>query len=169
MTIAYLAELVLAVAAGFGLLHVEERVLGVPNAFNYLGGVLHAQFYVVTGMSLVGLAGLVIEVALRRSPAHWGLGRWTWAIAGLFAVSHLLGQLPNLVTHYRAGFRWQTIWSLFFSGPVGQSLALVLISVWITTCLARLPRDPAPDAREWAGRALGAAVLLSFCLRFTVY
>ena len=164
MSIAYGLELVLAVAAGLGLVRYAERVAGMPLDLTSRLGLLNAEVYASAGVALVGLAGLLVERARRRSPAHWGLGRWSWAVAGLYAAwVHLVGFEGAAFRGYnQLGLIWVYFYGLREARP---SLVPMLLSVWLTARFARLPRDPAPDAREWAGRAFGGFVVVVTAIR----
>jgi hypothetical protein len=110
----------------------------------------------------MGSLGLFVERIRKRSPPVWGLGRWTWSLMipiFLFpfledSVSELLfGKgvkallvLPNVQ-------KTLAIESLYNRFP--STYLTVLFACLIATRIAGLPRDPAPDAREWAGRAYG--------------
>ena len=96
ISIAYILELVAAVAAGLGLVRYAATV-GMPFDLSTRRGWLAAWDYLSTGIALVGLLGMLAESARRRSPERWGFGRWTWAIAGLYAVAiHGVGVAKGL-------------------------------------------------------------------------
>src|SRR5207249_3186979 len=42
---------------------------------------------VVCSVAVIGFLGLVFEVLRGRTPAHWGIGRWSWSFAGLYALA----------------------------------------------------------------------------------
>jgi hypothetical protein len=159
ISIAYVLELVAAVAVGLGMYRYAETV-GMPFDLTTGLGLSRAWIYVSAGIALVGLVGLVVEVARRRAPERWGLGRWTWAVVGVSIVAvHLVGMVKGVREGmFYLGFPW-----IYFYGiqPAWSYLGLALVSVWIATRMARLPRDPKPDAREWAGRVYGGLVTVT--------
>jgi hypothetical protein len=162
-SIAYVLELVAAVAVGLGMVQYARSV-GSPFDLATRWGLSEAWVYLSSGIALVGLVGLVVEVARRRSPERWGLGRWTWAIAGLYVVAiHLAGVAKGVREGmFYLGFPW-----IYFYGlrPAWPYLGVGLVSTWLAARMARLPRDPKPDAREWAGRVYGVLVVVTSVLR----
>ena len=157
ISIAYLLELVAAVAAGLGLYRYAGTV-GMPFDLATRRGLLDAWTYLAAGIALVGLVGIVAEAARRRSPDRWGLGRWTWAIAGLYTVAiHAAGIAKGL----REGMFYLGLPWIYFYGlrEAWTYLGPALVSAWVAARMARLPRGVAPDAREWAGRVYGILVV----------
>ena len=162
-SIAYVLELVASVAVGLGMLRYA-RTVGMPFDFATRRGLLDAWDYLSAGIALVGIVGIVVEVTRRRSPERWGLGRWTWAIAGLYIVAiHVLGVAKGLREGmFYFGLPWIYFYGLRDASPY---LGPALVSAWLAARMARLPRDPTPDAREWAGRVYGGLVVVTSVLR----
>ncbi len=161
-SIAYVLELVAAVAVGLGMFRYA-RTVGMPF-FATWRGLLDAWDYLSAGIALVGLVGIVVEVVRRRSPERWGLGRWTWAIAGLYIVAiHVLGVAKGVRdSMFYLGMPWIYFYGLRQAWPY---LGPALVSAWLAARMARLPRDRKPDAREWAGRVYGALVVVISIVR----
>jgi hypothetical protein len=166
ISIAYVLELVAAVAVGLGMLRYA-RLVGMPFDLATRRGVLDAWSYLAAGLALVGLVGTAVEVARRRSPERWGLGRWTWAIAGLYTVViHGLGVAKGIRdAMFYLGLPWIYFYGLLWAWPY---LGPALVSAWLTARMARLPRDPKPDAREWTGRIYGLLVVVASVVRLVV-
>jgi hypothetical protein len=163
ISIAYILELVAAVAVGLGLYRYADAV-GMPFDWATRRGVLAGWTYLSTGIALVGLVGVAVEAARRRSPELWGMGRWTWAIAGIYAVAvHGVGGAKGIREHmFYLGMPWVYFYGLPDAWPyLGPALA----SAWLAARMARLPRDPKPDAREWAGRVYGTLVVVTSVIR----
>ncbi len=121
----------------------------------------------LTGLALAGGGGLVVETIRGRRPATWGLGRWIWSIAGVFAALSVASQLAALALNRAVrkdrlpplggavqGVLERTAIYQFFGG-FGWAIA----AVCATAMLARIPRDPEPDAREWAGRLFASLAI----------
>lgn len=136
-------------------------------AFTDLGDPLCSGLALVEGTALwVGFLG-------RRSPKVWGFGRLTWAITFFVVIAASLEEVvwcaargwmsggpesggPGADEPYLIGAVFQDSWDWFlsYSGDSisNSSLPVCLAGLLITSLVARFPRDPAPDAREWAGR-----------------
>ncbi len=165
-SIGYVLELVAGVAVGLGMFRYAQQV-GFPFDLTTWWGLGEAWVYLSSGMALVALAGIGVELARRRSPERWGLGRWAWAIAGLYVVAvHLAGVAKGV----REGMFYVGMPWIYFYGlrPAWEYLGVALISAWLAGRMARLPRDPRPDAREWTGRIYGVLVAVSSIVRLVV-
>jgi hypothetical protein len=175
-----MVEFVAAVAAGMVLERATTQfhrdlfhdVASYPRWVQY--GIYLTEFGdpFCTGITLVEGAVLWIEACRRRAARIWGFGRLTWSVSFCVAVLMMLkmliwvparemwdGVLPDmrLILHH---------WTEYFDSAQSEILIrsgvpLVLISLLMTSLVARWPRDPSPDAREWTGRIFcGALVLL---------
>ncbi len=122
---------------------------------------------ILTGMALAGGVGLAVETVRGRRPASWGLGRWIWSIATMFMVFFVASSLagwrsidssartgcPRSAWRSRAYFERIAIHQFF------GAFAWTIAAVCTTAMLARSPRDPEPDAREWAGRLFASVAV----------
>jgi len=174
--LAYVMELVVGVAVCAGLLRDEvsdprlrDRLPNAP-ASEWLRLVGETS---LTGLALVGGLGLAVEAIRGRSPATWGLGRWIWSIAGSYAVLNIAANLAYAVVRRlldrRVVLAPEMIAGLLRYLVRGQMLTefvWALTAVCLTAAFARAPRDPSPDAREWAGRIYASLVIaLEIALR----
>ena len=170
--IAYLMELVVAAA----ICTVMVRDLTTTPSLSALTGGFSTIFSrmqwiggaILAGLALTGGLGLAVESLRGRRPSSWGVGRWIWAIASLSLVILALVKAAGLtmvlarkgVTGRWIPYYWQVkqhVYQYFIEGPLFPVAAFGLIAL-----LARTPRDPSPDAREWTGRLyLGFAVLVN--------
>ena len=170
MRIGYAMELVLNIAVGLLVVRIGTQVVEVAAPTNVAEFVSRALTligaYFLSGFALVGALGLVVEAARRRSPEHWGLGRWSWVFAGLFVLACNADRLINFILP--SNFPHDKI--LYLVEGWGDSWHLIgpmLGGLWVITRMARLPRDPAPDAREWAGRVLGISLVVFSVIAMT--
>jgi hypothetical protein len=183
MRLGYALELVAGCGVGLALARYEfrlwywhERALGVaskpPQWANLVGG------GVLTGMALVSALSLVVEVVRHRSPTIWGPGRLIWMASG--ALILMIGGWSGVIGAILAVQRLRNDlhlhswgeWIGWLAGYPVESwagswrcLAWTPAALWLTTIVARLPRDPAPDAREWTGRAFAILILASAVFR----
>jgi hypothetical protein len=160
-----LIELVLAFAVALAIRNMRS-----PAPWVAKGGSLEGRLYTWTlifgfggflrGLGLMGSLGLYVERIRKRCPPVWGLGRWTWSLMIpilLFpllqhSVSELLfGKGVKALLVLPDVEKTFGIESMFNSFPSAH--LTVLFACLVATRTAGLPRDPAPDAREWAGRA----------------
>ena len=107
------------------------------------------------GLGLMGSLGLFVERIRKLSPPVWGLGRWTWSLMipiFLFPfLQHSVGEL--LFGEGVKGLLGTITFEIELSLRDFPRMQLaVLFAFLIASRVAGLPRDPAPDAREWAGR-----------------
>lgn len=165
--IAYAMELVIAVAVGFAAWRYEAATYRL-DYLNFRHFELFAGYF-LPGIAIVGGVGTWLEMARGRSPKGWGSGRITWSVAALYVAFINLSLAAQLAQNYLHGNYW---WR--GSGPVGgitrmwdnheYDLGWVVAAIWISARLARLPGDPAPDAREWAGRVFSSVAVTASVL-----
>jgi hypothetical protein len=119
--------------------------------------------------------------AVRLRPARvWGIGRLTWSLALVFLMLASVEHAVWLVARYRQGgsqdgdlgtilrFWWE--WSQTEGiRIVASQLPLFLGALLVTGLAARWPRDPAPDAREWSGRAFLGVIMVLYVTHQAVY
>jgi hypothetical protein len=162
----YALELVAVLAVGLAFLRLwtdeaeaAPRHLRLAHYFKAFGDSFP------TGVALAGLLGLGIEVARGRSPAIWGLGRWVWSFAGLcFFFESSFMVVVNVADNAHHGkpidFVSQILeWLPWFGAVQWGAIAWGVVAVALTRRLARLPPDPAPDAREWSGRVFAGFLM----------
>lgn len=164
----YAMELVVVVASGLAL---ARSTLGDPSLRRYLGADstdLPGFLLIDTtlgGIAVAGGIGLAIEAVRRRSPPSWDIGRWCWAVAAMTVVLRAasvaismglptwkdLGRrsfdASSALFHARLSLAWTFTRSVGLPFAAAAIVALIVRSKGIT-----------PDAREWAGRALLAAI-----------
>ncbi len=159
----FVMELIVAAAVCFALVrsHVSRSgwatSAGTPTPENWLR-LVGGSF--LTGLALAGAGGLATESIRGRRPSSWGLGRWIWSIAGFFMIFVAAELIAETAVLYfgpaSRSFNWAAMlaylperWAVhqFFSG-----FAWAIAAVCTTAMLVGVPRDPDPDAREWAGR-----------------
>jgi hypothetical protein len=171
--LAYALELVFVLAIGLALFRLQfdfrtqsEDPDDAPRHLqlaNYLKG-FGDSF--PTGVALAGLLGLGIEVARKRSPAIWGFGRWTWSVAGLyFLLNSAFSVLVAAASNAYHGVPIHIVplilrWLPWYGALQWGRIAWGLVAIGITRRLARVPPDPAPDAREWAGRIFAVLIVV---------
>jgi hypothetical protein len=162
--LAYALELVFVVAVGLALFraqsdsHLQSEANGAAQLYRLTSLLKHFGDSFPTGVAIAGLLGLWIEVARKRSPAIWGFGRWTWSVAGLYFL--LNSGFMVLVAAASEAYQGRPIhivaliltWLPWYGALEWGRIAWGLVAIGITRRLARVPPDPAPDAREWAGR-----------------
>lgn len=167
--IGFLAEIVCGVALGFAAVRWASgsQTVQAMRGSNLL--VSRITTFVNPFVSLTALSGLVavaLEVLLRRRPAVFGIGRWTWAATGAFVVVHFLRdfvrwRIPFAQARVNSPLdtfhEWLGSWLL---GGTSGAITSTIVGVWIAYSLAGYHRDVAPDGREWLGRLFGIAVVL---------
>lgn len=165
--IAYVMEIILAIAVGLAAWRYEAGHYRL-DYLNFRHFELIAGYF-LPGVALVGALGTWFEAVRRRAPAHWGLGRLTWSIAGLYIVFVNLSLTAQLVQNYLHGNYWWRASGL--AGGVTRmwdnheyDLGWVVAAVWITALVSQLPGDPSPDGREWAGRVFSVLVMAASLL-----
>ncbi len=120
----------------------------------------------VVGITLVGGLGLAVEIICRWGKGGvWGLGRWIWSLSAL-SIALLLIETSIDTPLYRTKWLGQptSFHSLlgFFHNDLTFSLGRIclhLSAFLVVSSLVRSPGSGVADAREWAGRALGVALL----------
>lgn len=160
----YVLELVATAALCFGLMRFHSPRMVPTGRMPASGWVRFSGGALLTAMTFTNGIGLVLETIRGRRPVSWGLGRWIWSIAVLFLAFSLAGQSFVAVTQYLRVFprsrgfvyvfghvfEWLVVHP-FFGGS-----AWAIAAVCATSMLAGSPRDPKPDAREWAGRVFAS-------------
>ncbi|MDR3621343.1 MAG: hypothetical protein P4L85_18475 [Paludisphaera borealis] len=123
----------------------------------------------LAGVALAGGVGLAVEILRRRSPAIWGWGRWTWSLEFFVALIVLAGGIEGVLLGLAADSGSSPAWDVIYAEHLktwtytfSNTILSVLAPFLITARLARLPADPSPDGREWAGRAFALASILWF-------
>lgn len=169
MKLWYLAELIVEIAIGIMFIRIAYDALGygdgeaanVDAVREYLG-VFGPVF--LSGIGAAGAIGLAVEAMRGRSPRPLGIGRWVWAIAGLYALvinlKSVLILYPLTIEALGLVERGREAWG---------SLGPLLIAFWIAARMARVPRAGSADAREWAGRVLAGAILLQSVIELASY
>ncbi len=163
MRLAYVLELVAAAAVCFAVVRSQLSSRWVSLNFpapGYSGFVRLFGGAFLTGLALSGGVGLAVEAFRGRRPSTWGLGRWVWSIAAMFVLFSVASGLVALEVNRLVrddslppldgavgGLLTRTAIYQFFGG-----FAWTIAALCATAMLAGSPRDPEPDAREWAGR-----------------
>ena len=125
------------------------------------------------GAVLAGVVGLWIEAARGRSLRPWGAGRRGWSLLALVYLLRLGGRLSLNLGLLRSADSLSLL--MIYLGRELDYLitnidfdpACILVAVALTSRMAGTARGPAADTREWAGRALLAAIVVeesAFCL-----
>lgn len=159
-------ELVVGLAAGMALARFTSDLSGTSqyNVFLYLR--LTAAF--LAGISLVMGLRLWVEAIRPHEHRVWGIGRWTWSLSAasiMLHVARMAVAAPSTI--YRREQRIITYNELNSSvisaaeWPINV-LPGFLIAFLITARIARWPRDPAPDYREWTGLAFASLLIIHF-------
>jgi hypothetical protein len=166
MKVAYTLEVVALLAVGLGSARsfASEITRDPRDVFLWLrmagGGFLPAA-------ALVGCLGVWAEYARGRSPRPWGLGRWIWAMVGLYLLARAGAACAcNFIRGSRDGWTaWETLERLPGTATAGlaywflPSAPYLLIALAATHAVVVPGPRPRPDAREWAGRVFGASVV----------
>jgi len=157
----YAMEFVVVLAVGMGLARFVWVVYG-KDAETLLD---RLQIFIVpflVGIGLAGGLGTWLEAARRRSPPIWGVGRWAWSVSALCVLLKVLDLSVNLLFSH-----WRGNDAIHELGMVGDLMILLFAretwwistAAWLTSLIIRQPRDPSPDAREWAGHFYLAALV----------
>jgi hypothetical protein len=165
----YAMELILAAGICFGFVRhqftwwVSPNTPGVHGSdwVHLYGGAL------MTGLALTGGVGLAAEAIRGRRATSWGLGRWIWSIAGLSSAFYVAVQFAVLAISRRDTLPGTSPFLVAVRPILERSVvhhffggfAWAIAAVCTTAMLARAPRDPEPDAREWAGRLFASLVV----------
>jgi len=169
--IAFLLELILALAVGMGLARANPRgaeYLAAVSTFGwgYLIGQVSGNIF--EGFALVvGLATL-IERVRGRSPSIWGPGRWALSVICIYAIFlYISTAAAEFVALFRVRGEVNWLHEFGLSELIASNSMLVrmtvpwfLLALGITYRVVRPARDPSPDAREWAGRVFAALVVV---------
>jgi hypothetical protein len=176
MRLAYLLELVLAIGVGLGLARYRLNWPDLPESYPHLASI--DQFEVgsdsfLAGVGLVGGLALGLRAALGRERRPWGPGRWVWFLIPTYLLLTLSDRVAGTVAA-------RSIRS-FSSDPLGAEVingfwgdyggfllpaddlrfVWFLLAAGLTGLVARAPHDPAPDAREWAGRVVAVLIIVN--------
>jgi hypothetical protein len=166
LNLANVLELVVAAAAGMALARFMQDLKGTTQytAFTYLE--LAAAF--LAGISLLMGLRLWVEASRPREHRLWGIGRWAWSLSAASIVLHVAWMAVaapstiyrrehRIITHDELGSSLLTsaVWAMdVFPG--------LLIAFLITALVARWPRDPHLDYREWTGRAFAGLLIIRY-------
>jgi hypothetical protein len=171
--LAYVVELVVALAAGLALARWTcsgVTGLGFRSATLVLNTVRYTVEPTLCGLALVGCAGLAVELARKRSPKIWGLGRWVWAVSGGLILMELAVQLgfESILLWKRGGYtalssQLSRLARGLLSSHFFSQGAWFLLCICVIAWLAGQLKDPGPDAREWSGRAF-LAILVAWAI-----
>ena len=155
-----LAELVFALGCGMALVRACHE--GTPLG-NYGPRYLAEPF--LAGISVAGAALLAVETLRRRDRRSWGIGRWTWAVAGSVVILVLMEfwavhcayvwKAGRAISGYRLYRQTCGVCSTIFH----QRVNWVLLASWFAFRRTGAFRDPEPDAREMTGRLLLATII----------
>jgi hypothetical protein len=164
MSIAYLMELVAALAVGLGFSVVNDGIRMERGLNENPARIRDFAFDLFLGVASAELIGLAVERSRGRGPAVWGFGRWVWALFGVAALLEFgkglaYAALADAVDR-RVMPRLSEVYHNAVMTPwwLVAGLAWIPVAFWVTARLARLPGDPNPDAREWAGRVFGVTL-----------
>jgi hypothetical protein len=187
--LSYAIELVMAVAAGLALeratIHFHRDLFNdiakFPRWVQY--GIYLTEFGdpFCTGLVLVEGAAVWIDTGRRRTSRVWGFGRLTWSVSFCVAILTSLKMLvwvaarevwDNVPLPPAVGSILRQWWKFFIEDNdyiiTKTNASLVLAAFLITSLPARWPRDPSPDAREWAGRIFFGALILLYLTHETL-
>lgn len=173
MRLSYGLELVGVAAVGLGLaswrMSWEELTMyfgPMQSPFDRFEFGADAFF---AGAGLAGGAATIAEGLRRKAP--WGPGRWAWAFLGMYVF---LTQADKSLCRFTASYVPdasfpEPVWEGVLRGIQGHNgLLLFPEAAWATIALglialvARSPRDPVPDAREWCGRVFASLVIVAW-------
>ena len=171
--LSYVLELVLALAVGLALARWSSAGVmgwGVRRPAMLLSALRYTVEPALSGIALVGCAGVAFELIRKRSPKIWGVGRWIWSLSGFLILIDLTLQLSSetiLIWRHRghppnAEELAREVRALLSSHFFSQG-SWFLLGVCLTAWMAGQLRDPHPDAREWTGRVF-LAVLVSWAI-----
>lgn len=182
----YVLELVATAALCFGMVRAQVIAArgdvvgwsGLPPGMDASYWVRRAGGPLLAGLAIAGGVGLAVEAIRGRKPSSWGLGRWIWSIAGLTLLVNVAAD------GFSFGVEWLS-WKAgahrppvsmapsamgirFFHWPMYHffdQFGLAIAAVCTTAMITRQPHDPAPDARDWAGRLFASlAVALTIAV-----
>ncbi len=170
MKLSYVIESIVVVAFGLGFArwHIQD-----PNYSSGYAQLIWALWLkeagngFFAGAAMAGFLGLLIEVASRRSPRPWGLGRWAWSVVGLFLVSRHAIETTHIAKLYWS--RGYTLASFVeqllpearvnFSNLLFAIVPYIVIAVGVThwVCAGNEGNATPSDGREWAGRVFAGS------------
>lgn len=120
---------------------------------------------IIPGVVLAELAAQTVECCGNLSPSIWGFGRRAWGITGIYVLVYGISEV--LPSWFRSKFTSsQSSNDWFVIDVVAEwqrdeqsgTLPWIILTLFIASFMAKLPKDPKPDFREWTGRIF--AVLL---------
>lgn len=162
----FVFELILGFALGFAAL---RAILGIPLSQRLLTMSGDWEFRlpiyvhpVLNAIVLVQFVAILFERPSRLRSRNCGLGRWTWAFAGVF---FLLRAATSAVTLMNRG-QWarndpgELAATQLVYGGVGSAFPVALMASWVVLWFGPRPVDPAPDEREFAGLIFGSLLIL---------
>ena len=159
-------ELIVALAVGMAFVRFDD-----PNAtWNSTPILMYVNDVIVdflAGCALVSGIGLVVEsIRSRGRGGPWGVGRWAWALSAIgFMVGGGSTAISLPISEYAQNSRLYMDFTVkvIFATAVSSSTSdfvRFLVIFLLTSRLARLPRDAAPDYREWSGRIFGGFLFI---------
>jgi hypothetical protein len=169
MSLGYAMELVAVLACGMAVANrMRDGLLWLADMDKvaFLLELDSAMGPFLGGVALAGGIGLAAEGWRKRSPAGWDWGRWSWSaafIASFVTLIQAAGHDLSVEWLSSDPRSWAevtdeifTVWSLTFSYAILPTLVGVLAMKRLSTSSG----VSCPDGREWAGRALAAAIAL---------
>src|SRR5438874_5167198 len=170
--LAILLEWVAALAVGMAVYRWVGPLIEFHNQETFWDYFIVKFPAILTGIALVESTVLGWESIRRRGPSSWGIGRWSLTISGMFVVLDSLksaayigescyrGRLEGFTrsTEEILEYVETTLAEIWVYGLVGE-FSMALLAFAVASRLARLPMDPAPDAREWSGRIFAATLI----------
>jgi hypothetical protein len=166
LNLANVLDLVAASAVGMALARFTHDLKGGTQytVFTYLN--LVAAF--LAGIALVMGSRLWFEASRHYEHRAWGIGRWTWSLSVTAIVLHVAWTtIAAPSTIYRREHRVITqheLGSTFVASAVWPMDVFpgLLIPFLVTARIARWPRDPAPDFREWTGLVFAGLLVIRY-------
>ena len=171
MKLSYVIESIVIVAFGLGFArwHIQDPVYSPGYAqLIWALWLKEAGNGFFAGAAIAGFLGLLIEVASRRSPRPWGLGRWAWSVVGLFLLSrHALNTIDVAKLYWSRGYTMASfVEQLLPEARVNLCVWLldtapyILIAVGATRLVSG-PNAAHGDGREWAGRIFAVLIVVT--------
>jgi hypothetical protein len=152
--------------------------MALARSVHDLKGTTQYDFFTCLEFVSAFMAGISLVMGLRlwfeaRRPQEyrvWGIGRWTWSLCASSIVLHVaLRAVSAPLIMYRRNHRiimhneWGTIFWTSVLWPM-EAFPELLLAFLITARIARWPRDPAPDYREWTGRAFAGLLVIRYAV-----
>jgi hypothetical protein len=167
MRISASMQLIVALALGVSLATWQATE---PVMRALLRGAPYAAWVRVIGgnflsaAAIVGGLGLAYEIIRGRSQRPWGIGRWTWSIAALFATLNVSAIVASIVASQvrRRGVcpTWEVVRRVSLQASTDQFLgqfAWTWLAFMLTAYFTRgITASPPNDLRERLGYEFGA-------------